>query len=153
LTGHEGLTDLVNEPAATRAIRARKLFRPGTVADLYVLPPGLNHEETAEAVGPSPTIVFMVALYTLQGHGLLFRAPTIGSRFAVPRRPPDCTTRTPWVAGPDATYNRGCGGVYAGNRHGRLLISAAAGVPAATTRTVCGGRQRGIIPWPAAGRP
>ncbi|MGZ0146837.1 Wzz/FepE/Etk N-terminal domain-containing protein [Kribbella sp. WER1] len=53
LTGHEGLTDLVNEPAATRAIRARKLFRPGTVADLYVLPPGLNHEETAEAVGPS----------------------------------------------------------------------------------------------------
>jgi len=53
LTGHEGLTDLVNEPAATRAIRARKLFRPGTVADLYVLPPGLNHEETAAAVGPS----------------------------------------------------------------------------------------------------
>ena len=53
LTGHEGLTDLVMEPAATRAIRARKLFRPGTVADLYVLPPGLNHEETAEAVGPS----------------------------------------------------------------------------------------------------
>jgi len=53
VTGHEGLTDLVHEPAATRAIRARKLFRPGTVADLYVLPPGLNHEETAEAVGPS----------------------------------------------------------------------------------------------------
>lgn len=53
VTGHEGLTDLVMEPAATRAIRARKLFRPGTVADLYVLPPGLNHEETAEAVGPS----------------------------------------------------------------------------------------------------
>ncbi|TCO52056.1 LPS O-antigen subunit length determinant protein (WzzB/FepE family) [Kribbella antiqua] len=53
VTGHEGLTDLVNEPAATRAIRARKLFRPGTVADLYVLPPGLNHEETATAVGPS----------------------------------------------------------------------------------------------------
>ena len=43
----------MNEPAATRAIRARKLFRPGTVADLYVLPPGLNHEESAEAVGPS----------------------------------------------------------------------------------------------------
>jgi len=53
VTGHEGLTDLVMEPAATRAIRARKLFRPGTVADLYVLPPGLNHEETASAVGPS----------------------------------------------------------------------------------------------------
>ncbi|TCC65939.1 lipopolysaccharide biosynthesis protein [Kribbella pittospori] len=53
VTGHEGLTDLVMEPAATRAIRARKLFRPGTVADLYVLPPGLNHEETAAAVGPS----------------------------------------------------------------------------------------------------
>ncbi|WP_433167868.1 Wzz/FepE/Etk N-terminal domain-containing protein [Kribbella sp. CA-247076] len=53
VSGHEGLTDLVHEPAATRAIRARKLFRPGTVADLYVLPPGLNHEETAEAVGPS----------------------------------------------------------------------------------------------------
>jgi Mrp family chromosome partitioning ATPase len=53
VTGHEGLTDLVHEPAATRANRARKLFRPGTVADLYVLPPGLNHEETAEAVGPS----------------------------------------------------------------------------------------------------
>ncbi|MFB6725972.1 Wzz/FepE/Etk N-terminal domain-containing protein [Kribbella sp. NPDC056345] len=53
VTGHEGLTDLVVEPAATRAIRARKLFRPGTVADLYVLPPGLNHEETASAVGPS----------------------------------------------------------------------------------------------------
>jgi len=53
LTGHEGLTDLVMEPATTRAVRARKLFRPGTVADLYVLPPGLNHEERAEAVGPS----------------------------------------------------------------------------------------------------
>ncbi|MFK4085977.1 Wzz/FepE/Etk N-terminal domain-containing protein [Kribbella sp. NPDC020789] len=53
VTGHEGLTDLVMEPAATRAIRARKLFRPGTVADLYVLPPGMNHEETASAVGPS----------------------------------------------------------------------------------------------------
>ncbi len=53
VTEHEGLTDLVMEPAATRAVRARKLFRPGTVADLYVLPPGLNHEETASAVGPS----------------------------------------------------------------------------------------------------
>jgi succinoglycan biosynthesis transport protein ExoP len=50
---HEGLTDLVLEPAATRAVRARKLFRPGTVADLYVLPPGLNHDDSALAVGPS----------------------------------------------------------------------------------------------------
>jgi Mrp family chromosome partitioning ATPase len=53
VTGHEGLTDLVLEPAATRAVRARKLFRPGPVSDLYVLPPGMNHEETASAVGPS----------------------------------------------------------------------------------------------------
>jgi succinoglycan biosynthesis transport protein ExoP len=50
---YEGLTDLVVEPPATRAARARKLLRPGTVADLYVLPPGLNQEETAVAVGPS----------------------------------------------------------------------------------------------------
>jgi capsular polysaccharide biosynthesis protein/Mrp family chromosome partitioning ATPase len=53
VTDHEGLTDLVTEPAATRAVRARKLFRPGTVADLYVLPPGLSHDESALAVGPS----------------------------------------------------------------------------------------------------
>jgi len=53
VTDHEGLTDLVNEPAATRAVRARKLFRPGTVADLYVLPPGLSRDESALAVGPS----------------------------------------------------------------------------------------------------
>lgn len=50
---HEGLTDLVTEPAATRAVRARKLFRPGTVADLYVLPTGLSREESALAVAPS----------------------------------------------------------------------------------------------------
>lgn len=53
VTDHEGLTDLVNEPAPTRAVRARKLFRPGTVADLYVLPPGLSHDESALAIGPS----------------------------------------------------------------------------------------------------
>jgi Mrp family chromosome partitioning ATPase len=53
VTDHEGLTDLVNEPAATRAVRARKLFRPGTVADLYVLPPGLSNDEGAQAVAPS----------------------------------------------------------------------------------------------------
>jgi Mrp family chromosome partitioning ATPase/capsular polysaccharide biosynthesis protein len=53
VTDHEGLTDLVTEPAATRAVQARKLFRPGTVADLYVLPPGLNREESATAIGPS----------------------------------------------------------------------------------------------------
>jgi Mrp family chromosome partitioning ATPase len=53
VTDHEGLTDLVAEPAPTRAVRARKLFRPGTVADLYVLPPGLSKDETALAVGPS----------------------------------------------------------------------------------------------------
>ena len=53
VTDHEGLTDLVMEPAGTRAVRARKLFRPGTVADLYVLPPGLNHDDSALAVGPS----------------------------------------------------------------------------------------------------
>ncbi|MGC4942200.1 Wzz/FepE/Etk N-terminal domain-containing protein [Kribbella sp. DT2] len=53
VTDHEGLTDLVSEPAPTRAVRARKLFRPGTVADLYVLPPGLTKDETALAVGPS----------------------------------------------------------------------------------------------------
>jgi capsular polysaccharide biosynthesis protein len=53
VTDHEGLTDLVTEPAATRAVRARKLFRPGTVADLYVLPPGLSQDESALAVGPS----------------------------------------------------------------------------------------------------
>ncbi|GAA1511829.1 Wzz/FepE/Etk N-terminal domain-containing protein [Kribbella lupini] len=53
VTDHEGLTDLVSEPAPTRAVRARKLFRPGTVADLYVLPPGLAKDETALAVGPS----------------------------------------------------------------------------------------------------
>lgn len=50
---HEGLTDLVTEPAATRAVRARKLFRPGTVADLYVLPAGLSREESALAIAPS----------------------------------------------------------------------------------------------------
>ncbi len=53
VTDHEGLTDLVSEPAPTRAVRARKLFRPGTVADLYVLPPGLTKDEAALAVGPS----------------------------------------------------------------------------------------------------
>lgn len=53
VTDHEGLTDLVNEPAPTRAVRARKLFRPGTVADLYVLPPGLTNDESAQAVAPS----------------------------------------------------------------------------------------------------
>ncbi|TWD83299.1 subunit length determinant protein [Kribbella amoyensis] len=53
VTDHEGLTDLVAEPAGTRAVRARKLFRPGTVADLYVLPPGLTFDDSALAVGPS----------------------------------------------------------------------------------------------------
>jgi Mrp family chromosome partitioning ATPase/capsular polysaccharide biosynthesis protein len=53
VTDHEGLTDLVAEPAETRAVRARKLFRPGTVADLHVLPPGLINEDSALAVGPS----------------------------------------------------------------------------------------------------
>ncbi|ADB31814.1 lipopolysaccharide biosynthesis protein [Kribbella flavida DSM 17836] len=53
VTDHEGLTDLVAEPAPTRAVRARKLFRPGTVADLYVLPPGLSDDESALAIGPS----------------------------------------------------------------------------------------------------
>ena len=53
VTDQEGLTDLVAEPAETRAVRARKLFRPGTVADLHVLPPGLTNEDSALAVGPS----------------------------------------------------------------------------------------------------
>jgi hypothetical protein len=53
VTDHEGLSDLVTEPAPTRAVRARKMFRPGTVADLYVLPPGLSNDESALAVAPS----------------------------------------------------------------------------------------------------
>ena len=81
VTGHEGLTDLVHEPAATRAIRARKLFRPGTVADLYVLPPGLNHEETAEAVGPS--LVAGIVADLPPGYSVVIHGPAAVGRHGI----------------------------------------------------------------------
>jgi Mrp family chromosome partitioning ATPase len=81
VSGHEGLTDLVHEPAATRAIRARKLFRPGTVADMYVLPPGLNHEETAEAVGPS--LVPGIVADLPPGYSVVIHGPSAVGRHGI----------------------------------------------------------------------
>jgi Mrp family chromosome partitioning ATPase len=70
---HEGLTDLVTEPAVTRAARARKLFRPGTVANLYVLPSGLSREESATAV--APTLVPGIVADLPPGYSVVINGP------------------------------------------------------------------------------
>ncbi|MEV8372405.1 Wzz/FepE/Etk N-terminal domain-containing protein [Kribbella sp. NPDC056861] len=81
LTDHEGLTDLVNEPAATRAVRARKMFRPGTVADLYVLPPGLSRDESALAVGPS--LVAGIVADLPPGYSVVIHGPASVGRHGI----------------------------------------------------------------------
>ncbi|NEA33674.1 Wzz/FepE/Etk N-terminal domain-containing protein [Streptomyces sp. SID13031] len=81
VTDHEGLTDLVNEPAATRAVRARKLFRPGTVADLYVLPPGLSSDEGARAIAPS--LVPGIVADLPPGYSVVIQGPASAGRHGI----------------------------------------------------------------------